>query len=112
MSHALHRHPLAFGTWLQALDFHLGPVTEVVVLGHEGWHDPLLALLRERFLPAGVFVLVPGAVPSDELTKTVPLLRGKSVSNGATTVYVCRDSVCTPPLTCVSELESHLNSIG
>ncbi len=112
MSHALHRHPLAFGTWLQALDFHLGPVTEVVVLGHEGWHDPLVESLRGRFLPAGVFVLVPGAVPSDELTKTVPLLRGKSVSNGATTVYVCRDSVCTPPLTCVSELESHLNSIG
>ena len=112
MTHALHRHPLAFGTWLQALDFHLGPVTEIVVLGHEGWDDPFLKLLREKFLPGGVFVLVREAVPSKELRQTVPLLRGKSVSNGSTTVYVCRDSVCTPPLTSISELESHLNSIG
>ncbi len=111
MGRALARHPSAFGNWLQALDFHQGPVSEVVVLGPRGWDDPLLELIRERYWPTKVLVTVWEETPSDELQNMLPLLRGKRCSNGATTVYVCRDSVCTPPLTRVSELQRHLDSI-
>ena len=111
MSHALGRHPLAFGNWLQALDFHFGPVTEVTVVGYESWNDPLFELLRNRFFPAKVFVPVSSLEPSEELMRMVPFSMGKQALNGMTTVYICRDSVCSSPLTNCTELENYLNSI-
>ena len=105
------KHPLAFSNWLQALDFHFGPVTEIVVLGGAGLEDPLVELLRDRFLPSRVIVRVSEETPSQELEQAVPLLRGKRRQGNTTTVYVCQDSVCTPPVTDAPDLARHLESL-
>ena len=105
------KHPLAFSNWLQALDFHFGPVTEIVVLEGAGSEDPLLALLRDRFLPSQVIVRVLEETLSPELEQALPLLRGKKRRGNGTTVYVCQDSVCTAPLTDAPDLARHLESL-
>ena len=102
------KHPLAFSNWLQALDFHFGPVTEVVILGDAGVEDPLVVLLRDRFLPSRVIVRVSEETPSPELEQAVPLVRGKKRQGNRTTVYLCQDSVCTPPVTDPPDLARHL----
>jgi uncharacterized protein YyaL (SSP411 family) len=102
------KHPLAFSNWLQALDFHFGPVTEIVVLGDTGVEDPLVVLLRQRFLPSRVIVRVSEETPSRQLEQAVPLVRGKKGQGNRTTVYVCQDSVCTPPVTDPPDLARHL----
>src|ERR1700674_1732198 len=61
--------PLAFGRLLVALDFHLGRVVELAVIGEPA--DPqthrLLEVIRERFLPNRLVAVAPGA-------GTIPLL--------------------------------------
>ena len=106
------KHPLAFSNWLQALDFHFGPVTEIVVLGGAGLEDPLVELLRDRFLPSRVIVRVSEETPLQELEQAVPLVRGKRRQGNTTTVYVCQDSVCTPPVTDAPDLARHLESLA
>jgi uncharacterized protein YyaL (SSP411 family) len=93
----LAEHPLAAGQMLLALDFHLGPVEEVAVVGDRKAEDTrrVLRALRAGFRPNRVVALkAPGAaVPEDVL----PLLAGKE-AQGAVTTYVCRDFACQAPL--------------
>ena len=105
------KHPLAYSNWLQALDFHFGPVTEIVVLGDAGVEDPLVVPLRQRFLPSRVIVRVSEETPSRELEQALPLVRGKKSQGKATTVYVCQDSVCRPPVTDPPDLARHLEGV-
>ena len=86
-------------------------MTEIVVLGGADLEDPLVEMLRHRFLPSRVIVRVSEETPSQELEQAVPLLRGKRRQGNTTTVYVCQDSVCTPPVTDAPDLARHLESM-
>ncbi len=110
MGPGLGRQPLAFSNWLRALDFHFGPVTEIVLLEGTDSEDPLVETLRSHFLPSRLIVRVSGATPSPRLQQSVPLLRGKTREGDETTVYVCQDSVCTPPITDAPDLARRLGS--
>ncbi len=101
---ALSRHPLGFGRWLQALDFALGPVDELVVLGPETERGKLLRPLRKRFLPNRVLVQQETSAEHE----TVPLLQGKQLQKGRATAFVCRDYACRQPVTSAGDLEEQL----
>jgi uncharacterized protein YyaL (SSP411 family) len=91
--------PLAAGQMLAALDFYLGPVNEIAVVGEPASTDTLAALqlLRQGFRPRQVLAFKESQEKSEYLDKQVPLLAGKT-SNGAVTVYVCRNFACQAPI--------------
>ena len=82
---------------LVALDFWLGPVDEIAVIG-DGDSPAVrevLSLLRSQFRPNRVVAFhdpATGPAPAE-----VKLLEAK-VSLGEVTVYLCRDFACRAPL--------------
>jgi uncharacterized protein YyaL (SSP411 family) len=97
--------PLAFGRLLAALDFHLGRVVELAVIGRPG--DPpadhLLGVVRERYLPNRL--LAAGA--SDQ---AIPLLADRRAIDGKATAYLCEHFVCQAPTHDPDELARQLDA--
>src|SRR5262249_15665069 len=79
-------HPLAAGQMLVALDFYLGPVQEIAVVGDPAGEETrrVLRAVRGGFRPNQVVALKPavGDARADEL---IPLLAGKESAGGVTT---------------------------
>jgi uncharacterized protein YyaL (SSP411 family) len=101
------RHPSGFGRFLGALDFHLGPATEVALIVPEGG-DGAAALTAEvfgRYLPNRV---VAGAVAGGVATSGIPLLEDRPLVAGRATAYVCRRFACRNPTTSPEELAQQL----
>jgi hypothetical protein len=100
------RHPSAHAQFLIALDYALGPKTEIVLaIGRDsGTAAEMLRAIRSRFLPRTV-VMQRRAGEDDS---ALPLLRGKEPLNGKTTVYLCRDQTCREPVTTTKKLEELL----
>ena len=87
-------HPLAAGQMLIALDFHLGPVREIVLLGEpesEPYRDAR-RLLGSKFRPRTVLA---GERVGE--TSNLPLLEGRTDS-GPVTIYVCKNGACQVPV--------------
>ena len=104
----LKRYPLGFGYWLGALDFRLGPVREIAIVGPHDQREDLLRVIRERFLPNKV-VVVADAV-SESLSRKMPLLAGKKAIRGQATAYLCRNYSCQEPVTTPQDLEAQLQT--
>ncbi len=104
---AVPRHPLAFGYWLQAFDFCVGPVAEFVVVGPEEGRSALLAPLRKVYRPNKVVVQSEGPGAAD--APQIPLLEGKSAVDGRAAVYVCQDFACQPPCSDPAEFAARLH---
>ena len=106
IQNAMLRYPTAFGQWLRAADFAVGPTHEVAIIGK---HDDLqtqelLKVLWKNFRPRQVTAIsaYPPEPGSSALLKDRPLL------NGQPTAYVCRGFVCLQPVNSPSEMESQL----
>ena len=108
VNRALSRHPLAFGYWLQALDFYLGPVRELALVGPRTEQEQLLPAIRERYLPNRV--LARSETIDETLGLKVPLLAGKVALEGRATAYVCQDYACQRPVTTRAELDELLTA--
>jgi len=91
--------PSACAQFLIALDYALGPQTEVVLVPGEGNGSPqeLLRTLRTRFLPRTLVLLQ--SASDRELEALVPLMTGKTSVDGKATAYLCRDRSCLEPVT-------------
>jgi uncharacterized protein YyaL (SSP411 family) len=84
---------------LVALDFHLGPVQEVAVIGKAA--DPetqkVLAAVRGAFRPNQVVAFHnPAAGPAP--VELIPFLKDRPTVGGAVTTYVCEHFTCAAPL--------------
>jgi uncharacterized protein len=92
------QHPGAFGHLLAAIDFLLGDVREVALVG-DG-REPLEAVVREAFRPH--IVLAGGDAG-------VPLLEGREPVGGRAAAYVCERFACQRPVTEPDELRALLD---
>jgi uncharacterized protein YyaL (SSP411 family) len=93
----MEEHPAAAGQMLVALDFHLGPVDEVAVIGTRGDAETerVLSAVWSKFRPNRVVAFhdpASGAPPTE-----IGLLADKPMK-GKVTTYVCRDFACREPL--------------
>jgi uncharacterized protein YyaL (SSP411 family) len=97
--------PHGLGQTLSALDIHLSPPQEIVVVGE--WDDPATVALRDAaragFRPNAVYAFADGRSPSQ-----LPLLEGKGLVDGAPAVYICERFTCRAPLTDPAEVEAAL----
>ena len=95
--------PLAAGQLLLGLDFHLGPVEEIVIVGdpREEETKKVLAVLHSKFRPWHVLATSFVSAGDDpdwdtSVEETMPVLKGKTAL-GAVTMYLCKDYACQAP---------------
>ena len=111
MADLMARHPTAFGRFLCALDFYVGPRAEVVLVAphHIEEASPLMQEVVGRFLPN---LLVAGMVDGHhEVAAGVPLLEGRRAVDGKPTAYVCRNYTCELPVTDRAALATQLDAL-
>ena len=91
---------------LIALDFYLGPVTQVVVVGEQENVRPAFALLKRGFRPHQVVAWrAVDAKAAAVAEKSIPLLAGR-LPLGPVTTYVCRNFSCDAPIVGLDDLYS------
>jgi uncharacterized protein YyaL (SSP411 family) len=92
-------HPAASGQMLIALDFYLGPVQQIAIVGPAGADDTrrAIAAVHRAFRPNRVIAFHDPATgaPPKELEA---MFAGKEAVGGAVTVYVCENFACQAPL--------------
>ncbi|MFO0878600.1 MAG: thioredoxin domain-containing protein [Gemmataceae bacterium] len=101
--------PFAAAQMLLALDFRLGPVESVVVVGPPDAEETrrVLRAARNGFQPHRLLALqVPGSSPP----KAIALLHDKSTVEGRVTTYVCRNFTCAAPLVGADAVEAQFAS--
>jgi len=96
-------HPNGFGHLLQAVDFSLGPVREVALVGEP--LGPLARIVRRKLRPK---LVLAGSAGSTRAT-AVPLLEGRTQIDGAAAAYVCEGFACRAPVTTPAELAALLD---
>jgi len=93
----MEEHPSACGQMLTALDFYLGPVQEIAVVGKAG--DPeakrVHDAIHSSFRPNRVVAFHDPA--TGEPPSFVPLLKDRPMVGDRVTVYVCENFVCQAP---------------
>jgi uncharacterized protein len=97
------RHPTAFGHTLRALDFLLGPVAEVALVGPDDGVALLAATVRSQLRPRLVLAGAPQA--ADEPA----LLTQREPVDGRAAAYVCEHFACQRPVTEAGALAALLN---
>jgi uncharacterized protein YyaL (SSP411 family) len=95
----LDRYPAGHASLLCALDYLKGPSREIVVTGPDP--EPLLKVIRGRFLPNKVLALADGRA-------NIPLLESRTPINGKAAAYVCESMTCKKPVSDPAELEALL----
>src|SRR5206468_3021459 len=91
-------HPNGFGHLLQAVDFSLGPVREVALVGAP--IAPLARIVRRAFRPR---LVLAGSTAATDRT-AVALLEGRTPVDGAAAAYVCERFTCRAPVTTPADL--------
>jgi uncharacterized protein len=105
--------PTAAGQMLMALDFWLGPVSEIVLLGDPKHPDTQAVLtdLRRRFLPKQVVALRREAHPPGGCAALHPLFAGKERLGAEPTMFVCQDFQCQVPVAGKEPVRAALDSL-
>jgi uncharacterized protein YyaL (SSP411 family) len=108
----LAEHPLSAGQMLVALDFYLGPVEEIAVVGDPAAEETrrVLRAVRGMFRPNSVVAFKPAAGAGPKLDAVVPLLAGKEAARGVVTTFLCRDFACQAPLVGADAAEAALRA--
>ena len=98
----LNQAPGAAPKMLTALDFLLDTPKEIVLVSAADHGEDLVEfnkVLQRSFVPNRVIVCAGGGVPTNKLSRHVPLVKGKIAQGGKATAYVCERSVCKVPTT-------------
>jgi uncharacterized protein YyaL (SSP411 family) len=82
-----------------ALDFGLSTPKQIVIAGDPDGPDTraLVDLVRDRFMPNKIVLLVDGGANQDALAKWLPFLGTMPRLNGRATIYVCQNYACRLP---------------
>jgi hypothetical protein len=102
--------PAAHLHLLSALDFALGPTSEVVIAGPAGSPETkkMLGALRAKFLPRSVILLRPPG--QEDIAAIAEFTEEMVMVDGKATAYVCSGKVCQRPTTDPEEMLERLDS--
>ena len=97
--------PFGFGNLLNAIFMYLQKPMEITLLNTK--NKEILNSLTKRFLPESILVTVNDQSQLNNLTK-YPFFEEKKFQNEKTTVFICKDFVCSLPLVSISDIEAQL----
>lgn len=91
--------PQGFANLLNAIQLHLTPSTEIVIVGPMGRADTasLLEVVRNRYLPFTTVALL-DAEGEDPEAASLPLFQGRTTREGRAAAYVCKHFTCKAPV--------------
>jgi uncharacterized protein YyaL (SSP411 family) len=106
----LSTYPLAFSSWLSGLDFSLGNVKEIALLGdlETPAGEALLNTIWNEFRPN--HILAASKFPPEN--HAPQLLHDRPLINQQPTAYVCQNFTCQQPTTTPRELQEQLSHHG
>ena len=86
---------------MQALDFALAPVREIVVVGKPEAENTarLLREINQRFLPSKVLLFRSVTDKNEEILRLAPFLKNHKLVDERAAVYVCENQTCQQPVT-------------
>jgi uncharacterized protein YyaL (SSP411 family) len=104
------QYPTGFAQFLIALDYALGPKSEIVIAwdGQNFPHD-LLGEIRSRFLPRTLVLLHRSDMNAPE--PIAALAEGKEMVDGKAAAYLCREQSCREPVVDPGELARMLDAL-
>jgi uncharacterized protein YyaL (SSP411 family) len=105
MRGVMHNSPMAAAQTLVALDFALGPIEQVAIVGEGDAARKVLNAARKPFRPRRVIAF---REPNDE--STMPLLADKP-ANGPVATYICQNYACLAPILDIDEAEEKLTTV-
>lgn len=93
--------PASYTHLMSALDFAIGPSSEVVIVGgsHAGDTEAMLAAIRREFVPNKIVIFRPCEVEYPEIIGIAEYTRYLSSTDCKATAYVCRNYKCGLPTT-------------
>jgi uncharacterized protein YyaL (SSP411 family) len=100
----MHNSPMAAAQALVALDFALGPIEEVAIVGEREPAKRVLRAARAPFRPRRVV-----AFREPDSESPLPLLADKP-ANGPVATYICRNYACQAPILDAEEAEKQLTT--
>jgi uncharacterized protein YyaL (SSP411 family) len=103
----VNQYPAGYCQMLLAIDFLSAPPREIVIAG-EASHPAvreMLATVRGRYLPQRVVALA----SSQADPALIPLLEGRTPSEGGARAYVCRNYTCKQPVDTAADLALQLD---
>jgi len=98
--------PFGFGYLLNTIFMYMQKPIEITMLNTEN-HE-MLNTLSGRFLPESILVTLNNENQLELLSK-YPFFAGKQFSKSKSTVFVCKDFVCSLPLESISDVEKALD---
>jgi uncharacterized protein len=103
------RYPTGFAQWLVAASFAAGDAVEVAIVGDpsDAATKELLAPIWSEWRPFQVLAVAP---PEAATASAIPLLHDRPPMDGRPTAYVCRDFVCSLPVTTPDRLIDQLSA--
>ncbi|GAP06254.1 MAG TPA: thioredoxin domain-containing protein [Anaerolinea thermolimosa] len=104
------RHPTAFGCWLQALDFSIGPTKQLALIfpAEISEDNPFIKVLWNQFRPRLVTAVL-SPPPATELHP--PLVQHRPLQNNRTTAYICEGFTCKQPVYSPEEMDQQLSGL-
>jgi uncharacterized protein YyaL (SSP411 family) len=108
MAGVMEQHPLAAGQLFVALDYWLGPVEEVAILGKLS-DDEVRRVIRATRRPFAPRRVVAVAEPGDEAAAKLPLFAERT-PQGSVTTYICRNYACQAPVVGADAAEQALGN--
>ncbi len=97
---------------LIALDFAVGPSSEIVLAGDE--KDTMLQTMmgevRRPFIPNKIVLLHRTGTRGEALAAVAPFVKDKGMTGGKATAYVCRNHTCALPVTTAAEVRKLLTT--
>ncbi len=107
----LSRTPDYMAGMLMSLDRLTSPSKQLIIVTPEGKKEeaaPFLDIIRKRYLPNSIVIVVPEGLEFNIMSKKIPHIRGRKAINGKTSVYPCEDQVCKLPVTQPQDLSKTL----
>jgi uncharacterized protein YyaL (SSP411 family) len=107
--------PTAAGQMLIALDFYLGPASELVLIGgsNEQANQEAIAALQKSFLPRSVIAYRNPAAASKSPRSSAldSLFTDRESSKAEPTLYICQNFTCQSPITGAEAITNAINDL-
>ena len=97
--------PFGFGYLLNIIHMFLGKPTEITILDSKN-HE-IGNLLEQKFLPESIMIRIKNREQLD-LLSNYSFFSGKTFDENKTTVYVCKNSICSLPLQKLEDIEEQI----
>jgi uncharacterized protein YyaL (SSP411 family) len=111
----MERMPTAVGQMLLALDFSIGPTSELVLIGgnDESANQKAIAALHKSFLPRSLLAYrnpsaSRGLLHSSALS---PLFEGRERAAAEPTLYICQNFTCQAPIAGIAQIQSTIANL-